>query len=547
MKDGIRIVPSAPPLLEVRDLTVALPDGADRPNAVEQISYRVEPGRITCIVGESGSGKSMTANAIMGLLPRPHVRVTGGSLLFQGQELLTRSEAEMRKVRGADISMIFQEPMTALNPLMTVGQQIEEVIRKTEPLPRAAMRRRIASLLADMHLPDPDTLQDSYPFRLSGGQRQRVMIAMALALRPKLLIADEPTTALDVTTQKQILALIREQQTQNDMGVMFITHDFGVVAEIADHIVVMERGKVVEEGSVDSVLNRPRHPYTRKLIAAVPTLDDHARTRPAETPLLSVRDACKTYVSRGGLFGGRREVPALRSVSFDLHEGEIIGLVGESGSGKSTLARAVMRLTQIDTGQIDIDGTPIDAPGLDLPSAIQFVFQDPYASLNPRRRIGRALTIGPMQHGVPRQEAWDRARQMLEIVGLDASVMDRFPHEFSGGQRQRIGIARALTMQPRILIADEAVSALDVSVQKQVLRLLEDIRLNMGIAILFVTHDLRVAATICHRLLVMRKGEIVEEGSTKEIFANPRSDYTRALLDAVPGKHWHKPQLEEML
>ncbi|KAJ30977.1 ABC transporter ATP-binding protein [Sulfitobacter pontiacus] len=538
---------TATPLLEVRDLTVALPEGADRINAVDGISYRLDPGKITCIVGESGSGKSMTANAIMGLLPKPHVKVTAGALMFEGDDLLTRSEADMRKVRGAEISMIFQEPMTALNPLMTVGQQIAEVIRKTEPLPRAAMRRRIAQLLAEMHLPEPETMQDSYPFRLSGGQRQRVMIAMALALKPKLLIADEPTTALDVTTQKQILGLIREQQLQHDMGVMFITHDFGVVAEIADHIVVMERGKVVEEGSVEAVLNTPKHPYTRKLIAAVPTLNDHARTSPAATPLLSVQNACKTFKSRSGFFGGKREVSALNSVSFNLHEGEIIGLVGESGSGKSTLARSIMRLSDIDKGQITIDGKPIDAPELDLPTAIQFVFQDPYASLNPRRRIGRALTIGPMQHGTPKEEAWDRAREMIKIVGLDESVMDRFPHEFSGGQRQRIGIARALTMKPRILIADEAVSALDVSVQKQVLRLLEDIRLTMGIAILFVTHDLRVAATICHRLLVMKKGEVVEQGSTKSIFANPKSDYTRALLDAVPGKSWQKPILEETL
>jgi len=538
---------SALPLLEVQDLTVVLPEGADRPHAVDAISYRLDPGRITCIVGESGSGKSMTANAIMGLLPKPHVRVTSGALLFEGADLLTRSEADMRKVRGADISMIFQEPMTALNPLMTVGQQIAEVVRKTENLSRAAMRHRIAGLLDEMHLPDPTAMQDSYPFRLSGGQRQRVMIAMALALKPKLLIADEPTTALDVTTQKQILALIREQQIQHNMGVMFITHDFGVVAEIADHIVVMECGKVVEEGPVDTVLNAPQHPYTRKLIAAVPTLDNHARTTPTDTPLLSARDVCKTFRSRAGFFGATREVQALRSVSFDLHEGEILGLVGESGSGKSTLARSIMRLSDIDTGRISIDGKALGTPGLDLPRTIQFIFQDPYASLNPRRRIGRALTIGPMQHGTPKAEAWQRAGEMLKVVGMDASVMDRFPHEFSGGQRQRIGIARALTMQPRILIADEAVSALDVSVQKQVLHLLEDIRLSMGIAILFVTHDLRVAATICHRLLVMRKGEIVEQGSTRSIFANPENTYTRALLDAVPGKTWHKPKLEEMI
>ncbi len=536
---------AAHPLLEVRGLTVALPEGADRSNAVEEISYQLHSGKITCIVGESGSGKSMTANAIMGLLPKPHVKVSAGQLLFNGSDLLARPDSEMRTVRGADISMIFQEPMTALNPLLTVGEQIAEVLCKNGPLPRKELRDRITKLLADMNLPEPETLQDSYPFRLSGGQRQRIMIAMALALNPKLLIADEPTTALDVTTQKQILHLIREQQKRHGMGVMFITHDFGVVAEIADHIVVMEKGEVVEEGSVEAVLNSPQHPYTRKLIAAVPTLDDHASTTPSEVPLLSVQNICKTFKTRSGMFTKKREVNALRSVSFDLHEGEIIGLVGESGSGKSTLARSVMQLSDIDSGKIAINGEQIGSLGQKLPSFIQFVFQDPYASLNPRRRIGSALTIGPIHHGVPKAEAISRAREMLDVVGLDASAMDRFPHEFSGGQRQRIGIARALTMQPRVLIADEAVSALDVSVQKQVLRLLEDIRLKMGIAILFVTHDLRVAATICHRLLVMRKGEIVEEGPTREIFENPKSEYTKSLLEAVPGKNWHKPVLEE--
>lgn len=535
----------APELLRVEGLSVSLPRGADRAFAVEKIDYSLRAGQITCIVGESGSGKSMTANAIMGLLPKPYVRVTEGRLLFNGSNLLDKSEAEMRRVRGADISMIFQEPMTALNPLMTVGEQIAEVLRKTEKLSAQAMRERIRGLLADMHLPMPDSLQDAYPFRLSGGQRQRVMIAMALALKPKLLIADEPTTALDVTTQKQILALIREQQQARDMGVMFITHDFGVVAEIADHVVVMEKGRVVEEGPAAAVLNRPQHPYTRKLIASVPTLDDHATTRPDEQHLLSVRNVTKTFRSGGGMFRKPREVAALRDVSFDLRHGEILGLVGESGSGKSTLARSVMRLNEIDAGQITLEGKDIRDPLVNLPAVIQFVFQDPYASLNPRRRIGKALTIGPMQQGISRDAARARAVEMLGFVGMDPSAMDRFPHEFSGGQRQRIGIARALTMQPRVLIADEAVSALDVSVQKQVLALLEDIRQRMGIAILFVTHDLRVAATICHRLLVMQKGSIVEEGATSAIFAAPKHPYTRALLDAVPGKAWHKPELEE--
>ena len=530
------------PLLEVRDLTVALPKGADRAHAVDRVSYTLQTGKITCVVGESGSGKSMTANAIMGLLPKPHVRVTQGQLMLEGNDLLTRSESEMRRIRGAEVSMIFQEPMSALNPLMTVGQQIAEVLRKTDQLSGQELRSRITELLAEMHLPQPETLQDAYPFRLSGGQRQRVMIAMALALKPRLLIADEPTTALDVTTQKQILALIRNQQEQRGMGVMFITHDFGVVAEIADHIVVMEKGRVVEEGSVDQVLNRPGHPYTRKLIAAVPTLEDHAATQPTDTRFLSVRGATRTFRNGGGMFSKMRETKALRGVSFDLNEGEILGLVGESGSGKSTLARSVMGLSSLDAGSIEIEGKPIGDPTLDLPRTVQFVFQDPYVSLNPRWRISKALTVGPMHHGASRAEAKARAEEMLGFVGLDSGAMERFPHEFSGGQRQRIGIARALTMRPRLLIADEAVSALDVSVQKEVLGLLEEIRKTMGTAILFVTHDLRVAATICHRLVVLRHGQIVEEGNTRTIFADPNDSYTRALLDAVPGRGWHKPQ-----
>ncbi|MCC6001509.1 MAG: ABC transporter ATP-binding protein [Pararhodobacter sp.] len=545
--------PATADLLRVQGLTIALPRGADRPHAVEDVSFSLAAGRITCIVGESGSGKSMTANAIMGLLPAPHVRVTQGQITLQGRPLVGAPEPALRRMRGAEVAMIFQEPMSALNPVMTVGDQIAEVLRKTGRQSRTAERARITELLAAMGLPEPERLQDSYPFRLSGGQRQRVMIAMALALEPALLIAAEPTTALDVPTQKQILALILEQQRSRGLGVMFITHDFGVVAEIADDIVVMEQGRIVEQGPAAQVLNAPRHPYTRKLIAAVPDLAAHAGDPGdpgGETPLLQVQGARRTFVTGGGLWRKGREVKALRDVSLTLNRGEILGVVGESGSGKSTLARSIIGLSALDGGRVLLDGKPIVDPAALLrhrpDRRIQMVFQDPYGSLNPRRTVRATLTMGPIQHGVPRRQANNRAAEMLGFVGLDPSALDRYPHEFSGGQRQRIGIARALVMQPDLLIADEAVSALDVSVQKQVLALLDTIRREMGIAILFVTHDLRVAATICHRILVMRAGEVVEHGETGAIFRAPAHPYTRALLDAVPGKGWQKPELSAL-
>ena len=538
-------------LLSVQSLSIALPPGSDRPHAVVDSTYTIERGSITCIVGESGSGKSMTANAIMGLLPAPYVKVDHGSIEFEGRNLVGQSEEALRGIRGAEISMIFQEPMSALNPLMTVGQQIAEVLRKQGRKSEREERDTITRLLESMGLPDPARLQDSYPFRLSGGQRHGNHDPLALS--PKLLIADEPTTALDVTTQKQILALIREQQQERGMGVMFITHDFGVVAEIADKVVVMEKGVIVEQGPVDEILNQPQHPYTRKLIGAVPTLQDHASTTPEDDVLLEVRGAEKVFRSGGGWFSKGREVHALNNVSLTLKRGEILGLVGESGSGKSTLARSVIGLNGLDGGDVLFKGKPLLDQKASLKQRralakhIQIVFQDPYASLNPRRKVGAAISMGPIQHGVPVAEARERAAEMLRFVGLDASAYDRYPHEFSGGQRQRIGIARALAMQPEILIADEAVSALDVSVQKQVLALLEEIRQRMGVAILFVTHDLRVAATICHRLLVMRQGRIVEEGETSTLFTAPKEAYTRELLDAVPGSEWQKPELEEIV
>ncbi|MGY6269556.1 ABC transporter ATP-binding protein [Achromobacter denitrificans] len=536
------------PLLSVQNLSIALPRGGDRPYAVQDVSYDIRPGEILCIVGESGSGKSMSANAIMGLLP-DYLAPQQGRILFRGSDLLRQDEAALQAMRGKDIAMIFQEPLSALNPLMTVGEQISEVMRVHNAYPGARRMARTLEMLAFVGLPDPATLYHVYPFRLSGGQRQRVMIAMALALEPALLIADEPTTALDVTTQAQILALIARIQKEKDMGVMFVTHDFGVVAEIAHRVAVMEKGVLVEQGPADEVLNRPRHPYTRRLIAAVP--QGRGRERPPagdERPVLDVRDLKKTYVVGRGWLGGKREVRAVDGVSFSVRRGETLGIVGESGSGKSTIGKCLLKLVGIDGGQLVFNGQDIAA----MPEArfrplrhdIQMIFQDPYASLNPRLTVGRSISDGPVANGVPRPQAEARARELLALVGLDPSSFGRYPNEFSGGQRQRVGIARALALEPKVLVADESVSALDVSVQAQVLQLLHDLQQRLKIALVFITHDLRVAAQVCNSVLVMHRGKVVEYGSPAQIFENPQHAYTRQLIAAVPGQHWDPSQAQ---
>ncbi|MBC9246333.1 ABC transporter ATP-binding protein [Paracoccus sp. 11-3] len=528
-------------LLSIRDLTVPLPATADRRYAVEGLSYDLAMNEILCIVGESGSGKSMTANAIMGLLP-PNMRPERGEILFQGQDLLKLSEPALESMRGRQIGMIFQEPLSALNPLMTVGDQIEEVMLVHKVGDAAGRRARVLELLDFVGLPDPKSLRDAYPFRLSGGQRQRVVIAMALALEPALLIADEPTTALDVTTQAQILDLIRRVQRDKGMGVMFITHDFGVVADIADRVVVMEKGLIVEQGTVDQVLNRPQHPYTRRLIAAVPHGEGRQNQVAQGRPIIETRNLKKTYRSGGGLFSAPREVRALAGVSLQLHAGETLGIVGESGSGKSTLGRAIMKLMSVDSGQILFRGQDLVplSPSQFRPMRrhIQMVFQDPFASLNPRQTIGRILTDGPVANGISHASAAAKARELLSMVGLAENAFDRYPHEFSGGQRQRVGIARALMLDPEVLVADESVSALDVSVQAQVLQLLKSLQERLNLAIIFITHDLRVAAQVCDRIGVMCQGELVEEGPSAQIFDNPTHPYTQKLIAAIPGRNW---------
>ena len=531
-------------VLTIDNLRVALPAWSDRRHAVDGVSLEVRRNEILCVVGESGSGKSVMAKSILRLLPAPNVRVTGGRILFEDKDLLALSEVEIRAIRGGRIAMIFQEPMVALNALMKVGRQIDEVLEVHTKMRPTERRARVLELLADVHLPEPERIIDSYPHELSGGQRQRVMIAMALAVEPALIIADEPTTALDVTTQAQILRLIKELQRTHGTAVLFITHDFGVVAEIADRVAVMRHGELVELGQAADVLNTPQADYTKALVAAVPSMTPRAHeAASALKPLLVVSDVEKTYGGSGGWFMSRgRTVKAVQKASLEIGHGRSLALVGESGSGKSTLARCIIGLEDCDGGEVILDGDRISGRTRNemrpLRRHLQMVFQDPFASLNPRHRIGDIIALGPTIQGVPKEQAWDEARELLKLVGLKAEAVERYPHEFSGGQRQRIGIARALAVKPKLIIADEPVSALDVSVQKQVLELLDELRRTLDLSMLFITHDLRVAATVCEEIAVMQHGVIVEQGATADIFANPQHSYTRALLQAVPGMAW---------
>lgn len=540
--DTAKLASSQDVVLSVRNLTVSLPRNMERAHAVQDISFDLKAGEILCIIGESGSGKSVTASTVMGLLPSA-IKVANGSILFQGIDLVKADDAQLRALRGRAVSIIFQDPLSALNPLMTIGDQILEVMEAHRVGNSESRRSKVLELLDEVGLPDPGLLQHQYPFRLSGGQRQRVMIAMALALDPDVLIADEPTTALDVTTQAQILELIRKIQRRKNMSVMFITHDFGVVAEIADRVVVMEKGHIVEQGSASEVLNRPSHPYTQRLIAAVPRMRSADRETADDTSvLLRAENLSKTYRVVGGLFSRGRTVHAVNDVSFSLHKGKTLGVVGESGSGKSSLGRLILRLLDADGGKILFDGKDIltltDDAFRPMRPSIQMIFQDPFASLNPRHTIGKILTVGPMAQGVSAKDAKAKAQQLLRLVGLDEGAYERFPHEFSGGQRQRVGIARALMFDPQLLVADEAVSALDVSIQAQILELLSRVQKELNIAMIFITHDLRVASQVCDEIAVMYKGSIVEYGPPSQIFRAPAHDYTKRLVSAIPGGEW---------
>ncbi|MGR3359644.1 MAG: ABC transporter ATP-binding protein [Paracoccus sp. (in: a-proteobacteria)] len=527
-------------LLEISGLRIALNGDADQ-QVVKGLDLSIEPGQTMCLVGESGSGKSLTALATMGLLPSA-LKIIDGSIRLQGEELTTARPSRMRNLRATVMSMIFQEPMTALNPVARVGQQIEEVLEFHSDLSQSRRKSRVKEMMEAVHLPDVDKMYRSFPHQLSGGQRQRIMIAMALVMRPQLLIADEPTTALDVTTQAQILSLIGELREKQGSSVLFITHDMGVVSEIADDVTVLKLGEVMETQSVENLLRHPQTDYSRDLLRSVPSqVPRPARDAVSDRVVLETRDLSKTY-GGAGWFGRGREVKAVQDVSISVTKGRTLGIVGESGSGKSTVARCIMRLIDPSSGAIMVGGRDIATLSQKelkpQRKKIQIVFQDPMRSLNPRIEIGHSIIEGPLNFGMPRDKAIQRARELLTLVGLPASAVDRFPHQFSGGQRQRIAIARALAMDPDVLVADEAVSALDVSVQAQVLDLLAELQQRLGLGILFITHDLGVAAQICDDVLVMQHGRAVEYGPAAEVLGNPKQDYTKALIQAAPGRHW---------
>jgi peptide/nickel transport system ATP-binding protein len=536
-------------ILEVQGLQVALPSDADRPYAIAHLDLSIQAGRTLCIVGESGSGKSVLATAVMGLLAKGLsavagcIRLSDEVIVDQGRYV---SDRRLRALRGAGMGMVFQEPMTALNPVLTCGEQVDELLRTHTPWGAAERRAQILAIFERVRLPDPARMYASYPHQLSGGQRQRIVIAMAIILKPSLLICDEPTTALDVTTQAEILKLIAELQAEQGSAVLFITHDMGVVAEIADDVMVMHRGVLVEQGPCEQVLRRPREAYTRMLLDAVPSMSPPpARSLPGGPALLTGSGVGKVYLRRDWL-GRAHHNTALHDASVAVHRGETVGVVGESGSGKSTFARCMIRLIDPTQGKVLWADTEVQhlSEGQLRPirSRVQVVFQDPNRSLNPRRTVGSSMVEGAMNFGMDAQHARRTVEELMDRIQLPRTALERYPHQFSGGQRQRLAIARAIACQPQVLVADEAVSALDVSVQAQILSLLREIQRDMGLGMLFITHDLRVAAQLCDRVIVMRQGHIVEQGMTGTVFNTPASDYTRQLLAAAPRAEFATPE-----
>ena len=563
-------------VVQVNDLTVRFKTPERTVEAVRKVSFHVDRGETLAIVGESGSGKSVTSLALMRLVEYGGGRIVNGGMLLRRRngevlDLLNAPDSTLQRVRGADVAMIFQEPMTSLNPSFTAGNQIAEALQLHQGLDAAAARAETLRMLERVRIPEARAILDRYPHQLSGGMRQRVMIAMALSCKPQLLIADEPTTALDVTIQAQILQLIRQLQEEMDMGVIFITHDMGVVAEVADRVLVMYRGDKVEEGGSDEVFARPQHAYTRALLSAVPRLgamqgtdepapfpllrvDDGASRpqAPAEPvaaastvrrengPVLKVRGLTTSFDITGGILGRvQKRVHAVEKVSFDLYPGETLSLVGESGCGKTTTGRSLLQLVKSKAGSIEFDGKNIGAlrgsAMQTLRRHIQFIFQDPFASLDPRMSVGYSIMEPLLIHGVARgKAAQDRVRWLMDKCGLLPEMIDRYPHEFSGGQRQRICIARALALNPKVVIADESVSALDVSIQAQIVNLLLDLQRELGVSFLFISHDMAVVERVSHRVAVMYLGQIVEIGPRRAIFENPQHAYTKKLMAAVP-------------
>ena len=545
-RDGLTInaapadLSTAAPCLQIRDLAIALPQGAERALAVDGVTLSLHRGRTTCLVGESGSGKSMIAWSMLGLLPHG-ARRTRGSILFGGVDLALLPERRLRPYRGGRIAMISQEPASALNPTATIGAQIREAFAAHPERRPYDPDARARALLSEVGLGDGDRILRRYPHQLSGGQRQRAVIAMALALEPEVLIADEPTTALDVTTQAQVLALIRRLQKSHGLAVLFITHDFSIVEEMADEVIVLDRGTIVEAGAADQVLNAPLAPVTRALLEAAPGWGAGQPPFAGEEVLLQVGGLEKRYACPSG----GAAIHAARSVTFALRRGETLGIVGESGSGKSTVGRCLARLIDPDGGAIRLGGVDIAPLGgralKPWRGRVQMIFQDSRGALNPRMRVGDILAEGLVATGVRQREALDRARKLLEIVGLNPQSIDRHPHQFSGGQRQRIAIARALAVEPELLIADEPVSALDATVQAQILDLLDNLTQARALTMIFVTHDLRVAGRICDRIAVMKDGEIVEIGASEDVLNAPCHDYARALIAAAPGRRSDAP------
>lgn len=554
------------PLLDIADLNISFGKKTSH-SVVEKVAFTVSENEILGIVGESGSGKSVTSMAIMGLLPKDTARVTG-SILFEGEDLLRLSEKEFQKIRGNEIAMIFQEPMSALNPSISCGNQVSEMLRVHLKLSHSEAKKETLSLFEKVKLPRPNAIYNSYPHQISGGQMQRVMIAMAISCKPKLLIADEPTTALDVTVQREVLLLLKDLQKETGMSLIFISHDLALVSEIAQRVLVMYKGKVEEAGTVLEIFKSPKSTYTKALLAARPTLDKRLDKLPTiasltenkfipkqimpqerafhhkklylNAPLLEIQNLEKYYFQKPLLFGTKQTIKAVDDISFAVFEGETVGLVGESGCGKSTLGKTILQLEQATGGKVWFRGKEItrlkSKEIRQLRKDIQIIFQDPYSSLNPRITIGQAIMEPMKVHGIGSNDFQRRSKtkDLLSRVGLDEGYFDRYPHELSGGQRQRVGIARTIALEPKLVICDESVSALDISVQAQVLNLLNDLKHDFGFTYIFISHDLAVVKFMSDQLIVMKEGKIEEMGDADEIYANPTKPYTRKLIEAIP-------------
>lgn len=556
------------PLLEVRQLGISFLRVKSYIPVIHGIDFQLNSNEILGVVGESGSGKSVSSLAIMGLLPKRISKINSGSIVFEGKDITHFSDKEFQKIRGNEIAMIFQEPMSSLNPSLKCGNQVAEILERHTELSNKEIKVEVLSLFEKVKLPNPEELFNKYPHQISGGQKQRVMIAMAIACKPKILIADEPTTALDVTVQKEIIQLLKDLQQETKMSILFISHDLSLVSEIANRVLVMYKGEIVEQGIAKAIFEHPQHNYTKALIASRPSLDFRLKRLPtiqdflnnsvsneivssierkenqeklyAQQPILEVKNIEKEYLSTVGLFGKKASFKAVDDVSFKIYEGETVGLVGESGCGKSTLGNTILQLDKATAGQIFYKGNDITKLSKDeirkLRKEIQLIFQDPYSSLNPRIPVGKAIMEPMKVHGLYKNDSERKAKtiEILERVGLGEAFFNRYPHEFSGGQRQRIGIARTIALQPKLIVCDESVSALDISVQAQVLNLLNELKENFGFTYIFISHDLAVVKYMSDQVLVMNKGKMEEIADADQLYANPKSDYTKKLIDAIP-------------